>query len=84
MPLGTMTSMAMAAIGGCWWPLDFEPGAMRAIAAWLPTTWTMQAYNDLMIRRLPASAAVWPFAVTIGLGVLYLAVGLLGTVRLEE
>ncbi len=84
MPLGTMTSMAMAAIGGCWWPLDFEPGGMRAVAAWLPTTWTMQAYNDLMIRHLPASAAVWPFAVTIGLGGVCLVVGLLGTVRLEE
>ncbi len=84
MPLGTMTSMAMSAIGGCWWPLDFEPGVMRAIAKWLPTTWTMQAYNDLMIRHLPVTAVMWPFAATIGLGVIYLALGLLGTVRLEE
>jgi ABC-type multidrug transport system permease subunit len=84
MPLGTMTSMAMSAIGGCWWPLDFEPGVMRAIAKWLPTTWTMQAYNDLMIRRLPVGAALWPLAATIGLGVIYLVVGLLGTVWLEE
>ena len=25
MSLGVTISMAMAAIGGCWWPLDFEP-----------------------------------------------------------
>ena len=25
MPFGVTLSMAIAAIGGCWWPLDFEP-----------------------------------------------------------
>jgi ABC-type multidrug transport system permease subunit len=80
MPLGVMISMAMAAIGGCWWPLDFEPPWMRVIARGLPTTWAMQAFNDLMIRRTSWEAAVWPFAVTIGLGVLYLAVGIAGNV----
>jgi len=84
MPLGTMSSMAMSAIGGCWWPLDFEPGWMRALARWLPTTWTMQAYNDLMIRRLPTSAALWPFAATVGLGLIFLAAGILLTVAAED
>lgn len=75
MPLGTMTSLALAAIGGCWWPLDFEPAWMRSIAHWLPTTWTMQAYNDLMIRGAPASAALVPFMVTTAIGCVVLAVG---------
>ncbi|HEY2664596.1 MAG TPA: ABC transporter permease, partial [Candidatus Binataceae bacterium] len=77
-------SMAMSAIGGCWWPLDFEPGWMRELARWMPTTWTMQAYNDLMIRRLPASAALWPSLVTLGLGSLFLAAGILLTLALED
>jgi ABC-type multidrug transport system permease subunit len=76
MPLGTMISMAMSAIGGCWWPLGFEPSWMRVIAATLPTTWAMQAFNDLMIRQAPPSAALRPFAVTVGLGALYLTLGL--------
>ena len=84
MPLGTMTSMAMSAIGGCWWPLDFEPGWMRALAQWMPTTWTMQAYNDLMIRRLPPSAALGPFLATAGLGLIFLAAGILLTRALED
>src|SRR5277367_3272793 len=29
MPFGVTLSMAIAAIGGCWWPLDFEPAWMR-------------------------------------------------------
>jgi len=81
MPLGTMVSMAMSAIGGCWWPLAFEPGWMRTIARALPTTWAMQAYNDLMIRRVPWQATLWPSTITVAIGVLYLAVGIVGHLR---
>jgi ABC-type multidrug transport system permease subunit len=76
MPLGVMISMAMAAIGGCWWPLDFEPSWMRAIARWLPTTWTMHAYNDLMIRGTAWPSVLRPFAITMALGGAYVATGL--------
>lgn len=76
MPVGTMTSLALSAIGGCWWPLDFEPGWMRTVADWLPTTWTMRAYNDLMIRRLPAAVALQPFAATAAFGAVVLVAGI--------
>jgi ABC-type multidrug transport system permease subunit len=81
MPLGTMVSMAMSAIGGCWWPLDFEPPWMHAIARALPTTWAMEAYHDLMIRRAEWHQVVWPTTMTFGLGILYLALGIAGNVR---
>lgn len=84
MPIGTMASMAMSAIGGCWWPLDFEPAWMRAVARWLPTTWAMQAYNDLMIRQLPPASALWPFLVAGALGAIYLAIGVFGFSTLKE
>jgi len=84
MPLGVTVSMAIAAIGGCWWPLDFEPRWMREMARWAPTTWTMQAFNDLMIRNRPASATLWPFAATIGLGMIFLAVGAARFARVES
>jgi ABC-2 type transport system permease protein len=84
MPLGVTISMAMAAIGGCWWPLDFEPGWMRELAHWMPTTWTMQAFNDLMIRNQPASAALEPLAATIGLGLIFLGAGLIRFVSLND
>jgi len=84
MPFGVTLSMAIAAIGGCWWPLDFEPSWMRAVALFAPTTWTMQCFNDLMIRNQPPSATLWPFAATIGLGMLFLLAGLLRFSTLEE
>jgi len=84
MPFGVTLSMAIAAIGGCWWPLDFEPGWMRTLARFAPTTWTMQAFNDLMIRNQPPSATLWAFTATIGLGVLFLLAGLIRFSTLEE
>jgi ABC-2 type transport system permease protein len=84
MPLGVTVSMAMAAIGGCWWPLDFEPGWMRELARWMPTTWTMQAFNDLMIRNQPMTATLMPLAATIALGSIFLGIGLLRFIWLEN
>lgn len=81
LPLGSVGAMTMSAIGGCWWPLNFEPGWMRAVAVWMPTTWTMRAYNDLMIRGLASERALFPALVTFGLGALLLGVGMLGAAR---
>src|SRR5439155_9153046 len=44
LPLGAMAILTMAAVGGCWWPLDLEPDWMRRAALALPTTWAMDAY----------------------------------------
>jgi ABC-type multidrug transport system permease subunit len=84
MPLGTMLSLAMSAIGGCWWPLDFEPAWMKALANWLPTTWTMQAFNDLMIRQRDWTAALVPAAATVGLGMVVLVAGVVAFLRRER
>ena len=42
-----------------------------------PTTWAMDAFNDLMIRRRGLEAAVRPTAVMLAFGLLYLVVGTL-------
>jgi ABC-2 family transporter len=75
LPVGAIVIMTMAAMGGCWWPIDFEPPWMQTLALALPTTWAMRAFNDLMIRGLPASAAALPTAVNLGFGILYAATG---------
>ncbi|HLK11509.1 MAG TPA: ABC transporter permease [Candidatus Binatia bacterium] len=77
LPLGSIVIVTMAAVGGCWWPIDLEPRWMRQVALAFPTTWAMAAFNDLMIRRQRASAAALPTAVLFGFGLFYLAVGLL-------
>jgi ABC-type multidrug transport system permease subunit len=75
-PLGSVMIVTMAAVGGCWWPIDLEPRWMRSVALALPTTWVMEAFNDLMIRGRRADAAYLPTAVLLGFGAVYLALGL--------
>ncbi len=77
LPLGSIAIMTMAAVGGCWWPIDLEPDWMRRAALVFPTTWAMEAYNDLMIRRQPAGAALGATAVLLAYGAVYLVAGLL-------
>jgi ABC-type multidrug transport system permease subunit len=76
LPLGAIAILTMAAVGGCWWPIDLEPEWMRRAALAFPTTWAMEAYNDLMIRRRTIAAAVPATGVLLAYGVVYLAAGL--------
>ena len=76
LPVGSIVIVTMAAVGGCWWPIDLEPRWMRSVALAFPTTWSMDAFNDLMIRRRGIEAALHPTAVMVAYGPLYLAVGL--------
>lgn len=41
-------SLLMAALGGCWWPLELAPPAMQVIAHCLPTGWAMTALHQLI------------------------------------
>ena len=75
-PLGSVLIVTMAAVGGCWWPIDLEPRWMRSVAQALPTTWAMEAFNDLMIRGRRAEAAYAPTAALLAFGAAYLALGL--------
>ena len=38
----------MAALGGCWWPLEIAPSAMKALSYAFPTGWAMDAFNKLI------------------------------------
>jgi ABC-type multidrug transport system permease subunit len=76
LPIGSMAIVTMAAIGGCWWPIDLEPRWMRSAALSVPTTWAMAAYNDLMIRRQGVVAVAWPTIVLFAHGGVYLVTGL--------
>ena len=76
LPVGSLVVLTMAAAGGCWWPIDLEPPWMRSLALAFPTTWVMDAYNDLMIRRLGPTAVLRATAVLGAHAALYLACGL--------
>ena len=43
----TIASVALAALGGCWWPLEVVPDFARSIGQLFPTAWAMQAMHQL-------------------------------------
>jgi ABC-type multidrug transport system permease subunit len=85
LPVGSAVIITMAAMGGCWWPIDLEPRWMRHLALAFPTTWAMDAFNDLMIRRRGLDRALLPTGVLLAFGAFYLALGIaLFRLRLER
>jgi len=55
--LGVLSTLLLAALGGCWWPIEITADWMQALAAWLPTGWTMDALHQLIhFGHGPASA----------------------------
>jgi ABC-type Na+ efflux pump permease subunit len=56
--IGVLATQLLAALGGCWWPIEITPGWMQTLALWLPSGWTMDAMHKLVSFGAPASAAV--------------------------
>jgi ABC-type multidrug transport system permease subunit len=56
--IGVLTSNVLAALGGCWWPIEITPTWMQKLAGFLPTGWTMDALHHLVSFRDGWASAV--------------------------
>jgi ABC-type multidrug transport system permease subunit len=74
--LGVFAANLLAALGGCWWPIEVTPQWAQSLSLALPTGWTMAALHRLMSFQAGAAAAV-PHLVA--LVVAALAVGWIAT-----
>ncbi len=45
---GVLLSNLLAALGGCWWPIEIAPLWSQKLALFLPTGWTMDALHKLV------------------------------------
>jgi ABC-type multidrug transport system permease subunit len=43
-----LAALLMAALGGCWWPIEICPPVMKVIAHCLPTGWALDALHQLI------------------------------------
>jgi len=46
--LCVLASCIMAALGGCWWPLEIVPATLQVMAHCVPTGWAMEALHQLI------------------------------------
>lgn len=67
--LGVFAANLLAALGGCWWPIEVTPKWAQSLALAMPTGWTMGALHRLMSFQVGAAAAL-PHLVAIALAAL--------------
>jgi ABC-type multidrug transport system permease subunit len=46
--IGVTCANTLAALGGCWWPIEITPGWMQTLQLFLPTGWAMDALHKLI------------------------------------
>jgi ABC-type multidrug transport system permease subunit len=46
--LCVLASMVMAALGGCWWPMEVVPETMKLLGHLFPTAWAMDSLHQLI------------------------------------
>jgi len=54
--LGVLAANLLAAIGGCWWPIEITPAWMQKLSLVLPTGWAMDAFHRLVSFGDPPTA----------------------------
>lgn len=46
--VAVISSLVLAALGGCWWPIEITPAWMQDLAKFLPTGWAMSSMHQLV------------------------------------
>jgi ABC-2 type transport system permease protein len=74
--LSLMIGMLMAMLGGCWYPIELFPAALRNAAQALPTYWAMQGFLDIAVRGQGPAGVLQECAVLLGFALVFFAVGI--------
>lgn len=63
-----LASLLMAAVGGCWFPLELAPEALRTAGHCVPTGWALDALHRLISFGGDLGSVMKPLAVLGGFG----------------
>ncbi|MBN2006752.1 MAG: ABC transporter permease [Anaerolineae bacterium] len=69
-------SMTMAALGGCWFPMEITPDAYQQVVQILPATWAMRAYEDILARGATLGDVLPSIAFMVGFGLVFVVLGM--------
>ena len=70
-----LSGMAMALLGGCWWPSEFFPEALLTANKVLPTSWVMEGLNGLMLQGFGLMEVLPLAAVLLGFAIVFFLIG---------
>lgn len=80
--IAPVLSVALAMLGGCYWPIEITSPAMQTAARFTPTGWAMSGLTDIVARGAGVGAILLPVGVLAAFAVIALTVGTL-RLRLE-
>ncbi len=69
--IATLTSLVLAPLGGCWWPLFILPKWMQTMARITPHGWANTGFNKLMVFGGDFDAVIPEISVLIAFTVLF-------------
>jgi len=69
--IGVISTMVMAAFGGCWWPLEFVSEPLQRLALIFPTGWAMRALHGTISFGLGLQGVLVPLAVLLGFALVF-------------
>jgi|GEM_PF-1849261 len=73
---GVTIGLVLAALGGCWWPLEVVPPAMRHVAMVLPTGITMDAIEEMFVRGSNAPFPAAAVALLLGMSAVMMPIAI--------
>jgi ABC-2 type transport system permease protein len=73
--IGIVVTLVMAALGGCWWPLEIVPRAMQLAGHVFPTAWAMDGLHYLMSYDLALPAALPHMGILAVFGLIFSLAG---------
>lgn len=76
-------SMALAALGGAWYPLEVTPPLYRQLVQILPSNWAMRAYTDVLVRNATLGEILPHVGVLLLFAAVFIALGILRFGRYE-
>ncbi len=69
--IAVLASLALAPLGGCWWPLFVTPKWMQFLAQLTPHGWATTGFNKLMVFGGNLTAAVPNMLALVGFAVVF-------------
>ncbi|AYA74482.1 ABC transporter permease [Bacillus sp. Y1] len=74
--IGNVVVVATCMISGVYWPLEIEPEFMQNIAQFLPQTWAMSGFTDLLVNGAGVFDIIDQIGLLLGFAILFLFIGI--------
>lgn len=73
--LAWLVGMVFAGLGGCWWPLEIVPPALRTAGHIFPTAWAMDGLHGLITFGHGVAGIIVPSLVLLAMGLAFTMLG---------